>query len=155
MYRLALRISEITNYNQNFKHAIELSDITRKTNTSTIFITLKSYKHGQGEKIYSITADNNLFYYIKTYLQMRGQMPGQLFIHPIGQSFSRKFILSVLHNDLQNLGIQTKFYNTHSFRIGRTCDLANDGFSDQQIAEMGRWAYNAYLKYIRHNVIYA
>ena len=44
-------------------------------------------------------------------------------------------------------------FNTHSFRMGKATDMHNRGYSDAQIAKAGRWASNAFMRYIKPNVI--
>ena len=49
---------------------------------------------------------------------------------------------------LDNLNIDSSLYGTHSFRIGRSCDLFKAGFSVDQIKKLGRWKSNAVYKYL-------
>ena len=155
MYRLALRISEVANYARFFKHAIELQDVQLFPANRGIHITLRSFKHGDKTKKYVLKAGEKFYAYFVNFIKLRGKASGQLFIHQNGNNFTRQFIISVLRADLQSLGLPAKNYNTHSFRIGKTCDMAADGLSDRQIAELGRWSSNAFLKYIRPSVIQA
>ena len=46
-------------------------------------------------------------------------------------------------------GLGPAGYNIHSLRVGKATDLALGGASDAVIRESGRWASNAFLKYLR------
>ena len=50
---------------------------------------------------------------------------------------------SVLMILLDRLNLDSMLYGVHSFRIGRTCDLAKFGYSIKQIKFLGRWKSNA------------
>ena len=56
----------------------------------------------------------------------------------------------VLRQLLDRLNLDSSLYDVHSFRIGRTCDLAKFGCSIDQIKAMGRWKSNAVYKYLEN-----
>ena len=149
MYRMALRISEITNYSEKFHHALRYSDIVLHHGMASLQVTLRSYKHSTEKKIFQLQLSNTSIAVLTRFLQARGDTDGQLFIHRNGKLFSRSFIAKTLRDDLYKLGYNPMDYNTHSFRIGRTTDLAEAGCSELQIAQLGRWTSKAYHKYIR------
>ena len=49
---------------------------------------------------------------------------------------------------LDRINLDSALYDVHSFRSGRTCDLAKYGYSIDQIKAMGRWKSNAVYKYL-------
>ena len=57
---LALWISEVSNYARHVRHAIELRDITFVHNNSVIYITLRSYKHGDKSKTYALQSNRRV-----------------------------------------------------------------------------------------------
>lgn len=83
------------------------------------------------------------------YLQVRPNVTGPLFCHYSGQPLTRYQFSSVLAKALQVLGINSKYYKSHSFRIGAATMLAQQGLSEQAIQASGRWHSQAYRSYIR------
>ena len=152
MYRMALRVSEVANYSKKFEHAIRLTDIKVFEKKQQITVRLKSYKHSTQQKIYNISVTRNFIKHINNYRKARKSIHSQFFVHTDGSPFTRNFIAQNLKSDLITLGINPNRYNTHSLRIGRASDLAEQGCSDSKIAEIGRWRSNAFTKYIRNQV---
>ena len=58
-------------------------------------------------------------------------------------------VRAVLHIMITNIGLDPRLYGMHSFRIGRTTDLAKYGYPIDEIKLMGRWRSNVIFKYIR------
>ena len=56
----------------------------------------------------------------------------------------------MLRQLLDRLGLESNLYDVHSFRIGRTCDLAKFGYSIEQIKAMDRWKSNAVYRYLKN-----
>ena len=46
-------------------------------------------------------------------------------------------------------------YKSHSFRIGAACHAADLGYTDSQIRALGRWKFDAFKLYIRHETLAA
>ena len=65
--------------------------------------------------------------------------------HPI----SRHRFVSVLKRALRALNIPIGPFNSHSFRIGGATFLHDLGYSNEQIAQAGRWKSQAYSLYVR------
>ena len=56
----------------------------------------------------------------------------------------------MISSALQQAGIDSKQYATHSFRIGAAATTAKEtGISDVHIKMLGRWKSNAYQLYVR------
>lgn len=85
------------------------------------------------------------------FLQARPPRKPTLFVHIDGSPVTRSQFQAVLDKSLSFLQIKGH-YKSHSFRIGMATELANQGFSNEQIQELGRWRSNSFLTYIRpHN----
>ena len=62
---------------------------------------------------------------------------------------SRKFFTDQLQVCLKYVGLSIKNYKSHSFRSGAATTAWANGFSGEQIQQMGRWNSKAFKKYIR------
>ena len=59
------------------------------------------------------------------YLAFRSPQPGPLFVFESGTPLSRTELLKLIHQTLQDAGIDPTLYNGHSFRIGEATTAAN------------------------------
>ena len=73
----------------------------------------------------------------------------QFLIFRDGSEVRPHHLRDVLRVSLDNLNLDSKLYDTHSFRIGRATDLFNWGHSIDLIKHLGRWKSNAVYKYLR------
>ena len=152
MYIMALRVSELLDYSVNFDHALKYEDMTY--NTKEVHVTIRSSKHNVRPMSYTFACDHRLFWHINEYIRLRGRHAGPLFCFKDKISVSRQFFADKLQEDLSLLGYDNNSFNTHSFRAGRTTDLALEGASDRQIAIIGRWQSDAFREYIRPTHVY-
>ena len=83
------------------------------------------------------------------YLAVRGGTPGPLFLLPNNQSLTRALFSSALKKAFQELHMDHRKFNTHSFRIGAATSAKRAGVSDSHLKALGRWRSDAYLKYVR------
>ena len=83
-----------------------------------------------------------------SYLTIRGDGPGPLFLLQDGHPLSRSLLTAWLLHILASAGIPGNF-SSHSFRIGAATVAARNGIPDHQIQALGRWSSSAYLSYIR------
>lgn len=83
-----------------------------------------------------------------SYLALRGDKPGPLFLLRSGQPLSRATLTNWLREILSSAGIPGNF-SSHSFRIGAVTVAARNGVPDHLIQALGRWTSNAYQLYIR------
>lgn len=83
-----------------------------------------------------------------SYLSVRGDSPGPLFLHKSGQPLSRATLSDWLRQILASAGVQGNF-SSHSFHIGAATVAARNGIPDHLIQALGRWTSNAYQLYIR------
>ena len=147
MYSLALRISELLHYSKKFDHALRYKDIKQLGNV--VWITIRSGKHNIRPMKYSLDSSFRFLWHLKEFLRLRGSAQGPLFCFKNGKPITRNFFTRQLKEDLCSLGLHSTRYNSHSFRIDRTSDLALQGASDRQIALIGRWQSDAFRDYIR------
>lgn len=83
-----------------------------------------------------------------SYLSIRGDGPGPLFLFQDGRPLSRPLLTAWLRRILASAGVPGNF-SSHSFRIGAATVAARNGIPDHQIQALGRWSSTAYLSYIR------
>ena len=138
-------------------HVIKACDIHMGNNKDKIMIVLYSSKtHGRESKLQKIrisalpkhnsvlkhtrffcpfkvmTRFMNVRYHYRSHSE-------QLFIFSDGSPVKPSHIRTVLRVLLARLGLDSKLYDVHSLKIGRTCDLERFGYSLDQIKAMGWW----------------
>ena len=159
MYHAALRASEIckTPFAQHTLKASQLQLFTTSKGQA-IKINFKSYKHSKHDitplAIYACGTIICPIAAYKRYQHVRPLADGLAFINKDHTPICRQQISDVLDTLLVNIGLVSKDYNTHSFRIGKATDMAKQGYSHAQIAMLGRWRSNAFLKYIKPTTIH-
>lgn len=128
--------------------------LTLQSNPTTIQVTIKQSKTDPfhqdcklclgktGADICPITA-------ILPHLAVRGSAPGPQFILNNGDYLTRQLFSTRLSTVLEQAGINSKGYNTHSFRIGAAMTAKEKGIDDIHIKMLGRWKSSAYQLYIR------
>ena len=85
---------------------------------------------------------------ISSYLYVRGEAPGPLFLFRDGRPLSRQILASKVQHILHSAGYSGT-YSGHSFRIGAATTAAACGVTDHLIKTLGRWSSDAYQVYIR------
>lgn len=149
MYYGCLRASEVM-MSDSPHHNLEVKNVVMAGTSFTV--TFTSFKHckerGNTIQMDTTASPDCPVQAMKQYLQARGDTPGPLFIHK-WRAVNRAAFLDTLQKCLQYLNISADRYNTHSFRIGRTTEMAERGVPDHIIQQIGRWKSRAYLKYIR------
>lgn len=86
---------------------------------------------------------------ILPYLAIRGARYGPLFLTAEGTYLTRGIFASLLADTLQQAGVDSRGYNTHSFRIGAATTAKEKGISDVHIKMLGRWKSSAYQLYVK------
>ena len=161
-----LRVGKIT----FSPHTVKAGDVHLGHNKDKILMVLYTSKtHGQEGKPQKIkisgvpctgntyTGRSDRFFcpfkLVMKYMQLRGPYlnPSEVFFvfkdkSPVKACQFRK----ILRDMLDSINLDGSLYDVHSFRIGRTCDLAKFGYSIDQIKAMGRWKSNAVYRYLRH-----
>ena len=118
---------------------------------------LNTFKHSRRpQKLLLEKDDTDAFCPVRTLLAfyaIRPRVSGALFVNAQGTPFKRIFLAKHLKKLLELVGENPLLFNTHSLRVGRATDLALAGESELRIREIGRWNSNAYLGYVRFNLI--
>ena len=83
------------------------------------------------------------------FLNLRVSSSRIFFCHLNGKPLTRYQFGAVLTKCINHLGLPSKGYRTHSFRIGAASWLAKKGVSDESIKRMGRWKSQTFKRYIR------
>ena len=157
------RVGELT----KSPHVMKAKDIHMGMNKDKLLIVLHSSKthsranHLQNIKITANTAERMGAYIkrhfcpmdlVSRYLKQHGnytQLNEQFFVFRDGTPVLPDMARKVLKSCINNLGLNPRLYDLHSFRIGRASDLAKYHYSVEEIKRMGRWKSNAVYKYIR------
>ena len=84
-----------------------------------------------------------------SYLLVRGERAGPLFIFEDGRFLSRQRFVGEVRGALGKAGINSSKYCGHSFRIGAATTAAARGMEDALIMTLGRWRSLAYLDYVK------
>ena len=89
------------------------------------------------------------------YLAVRPICSGPLFLSASNNLITRWWLLKMLRSCLSYLGWDNLAVNTHSFRIGRATDMFAQNYSDSYIQHVGRWAFDAFKRYLRPQKVFA
>lgn len=165
-----LRVGEIvkSNSKENVIQFHQLKGHVKKGKVTGFTLKFESYKHShtitkpsQDKPVLpslKISEKPKLKFcpvkWLTKYLALRGNSPGQFFLHQDGAIVTYDHFSKMMKKCLSLANFEPKLFGTHSFRIGRTTDLSKQGFSDTEIRIMGRWKSDAFKTYIRPNVIY-
>lgn len=152
LYHGALRSSEVS-FSSDCDHTLRYGDI--HMNEDSIDITLSSYKHSKSETTLRIKASQDVACLLSWYRRLTTSwVTGRdnsdyVFVLEDNSPITRNHLSARLKQSINDIGLNSDRFNTHSFRIGKATDMYRDGYSDRQIAEAGRWKSNAFLNYIR------
>lgn len=149
-----LRVGEIsTKSGSDTKQVLQVGDISfdREKGMS---LTMTYYKHSDlhPKTIYiPICADNITcpVIHVHHYLSQFGHSSGPLFQFKSGAPVTRSYFTTSLKSALSFIGLDTRYYKAHSFRIGAATSAAARGIPHSVIQGMGRWKSSAFMKYIR------
>ena len=90
---------------------------------------------------------------LQKFITVRGTDPGPLFCFPGGLPVPPQLFAEQLRTDLNFCNLDTRFYKSHSFRIGAASYALSQGCSDSAIQIMGRWRSDAFKKYLRFSTV--
>ena len=152
-----LRIGEFTVKNNEQNHTLQMADIQFGQNKiskvcSYVIITFRSFKHSKGHPVVlkiQASFGNCPVSSLQTYVCVRPTVPGPLFVFADKSAVSASYFSDVLRRCVLAAGLPINSYKPHSFRVGGATMAAQKGYSEVQIAEMGRWKSSAFKKYIR------
>lgn len=83
---------------------------------------------------------------LQHYLEVNKTGQGPLFQFPGGSPVTHAFVSKNLSKILYFIGLDTRTYKGHSFRIGAATHAAKLGLSELYIKQLGRWNSNATAK---------
>lgn len=154
-YHACLRAGEAV-YSNSTEHTLSFDQV--KLTTNSIHIDFHSYKHSRSPTPTMVLQQDPdpVCCPVKTlgqYLRLRGTSQGPLFIHQNHIPVERQTLSAALKSTIQLIGLKPENYNTHSFRIGRATQLAQDNHPHNTIQTAGRWHSSAYLRYIRPQTV--
>ena len=86
---------------------------------------------------------------LMAYVTVRGLDPGPLFRLEDGKFLTKEYFVARVRDGLDTLGLNSKDYAGHSFRIGAATTAAEQGVEDSVIKMLGRWESSAYQIYVR------
>ena len=158
-----MRIGEVT----ESPHVVKAKNVHLAVNKDKLLLVLYTSKtHGLGQRPQKIKITSNKkeksgryvhrhfcpFKVLRTYLHLRDDYAHeqeQFFVFRDKQPVRPVQATNVLKLMVKNLGLDSKLYSMHSFRIGRTSYLIKFGYSLDEVQRLGRWKSNAVLCYIR------
>ena len=157
-----MRIGEVT----KSQHVLKAKNVHIVTNKNKLLLVLYTSKtHDQSNRPQKIKITLNRqdksgkylhryfcpFNLMRHYMHVRGQYTNdeeQFFIFRDGSPVTPRHARSVLKLMIKNVGLDDKLYGMHSFRIGRTTDLAKYNVPIEEIRQMGRWKFHPYVPII-------
>lgn len=86
---------------------------------------------------------------VKRYLAVRGEVSGFFFRHSDGAPLTRYQFWIVTARALESIGLSGVKFGTHSFRIGAASNVAQMGYPDSRIKDIGRWKSGVFRRYVR------
>ena len=89
------------------------------------------------------------------YSKKRGPYQGDMdpfFTFTDGSAIKPAQLRNCLRMLLTKAGFNASLYGSHSFRIGRSCDLLKLGLSVETIKKFGRWKSNTVFRYLSYYV---
>lgn len=157
------RIGELASSTHD-RHTITRNQILVKYDRLTgsptsVQVAFKSYKHSKGNTptINIHKHSDRLLCPVRALLNYLDKRPNfanrPLFISLLGPTITRSHFVQILKQALIPTPFRHARINSHSFRVGRTTDLAMSGASDEYIRQVGRWKSNAFRKYVRPDVL--
>ena len=151
-------------------HPVHAKDMHIGTNKNKILLVLCSSKtHTRAQylqeikitaqedkySVYTSTKQRGVFFcpflIVRSYLHLRGNYTNQnenFFIFGDKSVVRLVHVRNILTKCLNNLNLDSCLYGTHSFRIGRCCDLIKEGTPIEDVKRLGRWHSNAIYKYL-------
>jgi len=145
-----LRVGEFTFKAPSSSHNLSISDITIQS--KSLVLSFRSFKHSKGKHPQLKICSRKSVCPVKhlaRYIKLRPKGKGPLFVFPDASPVTASYFYRILKKCLVVLSLDVRHYNGHSFRIGAATTAASQGFSDAQIAAMGRWSSDAFKRYIQ------
>jgi hypothetical protein len=142
-FHCLLRIDELAINNGCSRHVLLISNLA--ISNDHLKLKLSSSKTDQlheGSELILQRRQGHVDYpwsLVIEYINSRQPLCGQLYCHVNGTPLTRTQFVFILKKCLLIIGIDSKRYSSHSFRIGAATNLAVDEASDGVIRNVGRW----------------
>lgn len=139
--------------NSNSNHTISIENVI--LNSEYVELTLETSKtdqFGRGTTFRFLKQSNQAtcpVLLVSEFLKVRPNCLGSLLCHFDGKPLTKYQFSAVLKRSLNAIGICSKRFKSHSFRIGMASTYAMEGMSDDEIKRLGRWSSSSYQRYIR------
>ena len=155
-FRAYLRVGEMVPRSRRmFQDWLQLSDLA--LNDDLITVSFRHFKHRNKQGPQSLQIDGQRMTdsdiypaaFLREFLMARGTQVAPLFAYADGFFMLRREFDVLLKRLLVFSGFSAKVFKAHSFRIGAATSAALRGESDAQLRAAGRWASDAFRKYIR------
>ena len=158
-----MRISELT-FSNLATHYVRAKDLHVGRNKDKILLVLYTSKtHGRESRPQEIKIEASedqsktsrhfcLFKLMRQYMSLRGDYDDDnepLFMFQGSVCITPVHVRSVLRECLDKLNLDSKLYDTHSFRVGMATDMVKRKFLISEICQKGCWKSNVVYKYIR------
>ena len=147
-----LRCSEYTSFSQHrYDPTVTLlaSDVQFSQDSSIMYIYIKAsktdpFRSGCTIRVARLSSNLCPVTLMQQFLRVRPSIRGPLFLFNAQRFLTSRDIRALLQRCLPGLA----GFNTHSLRIGGASAAAAAGIPDSQIQILGRWASDAYQRYI-------
>lgn len=135
-------------------HALQLADV--RSQDAHLVIRFPTYKFSLGRcPVIFIPARPGPICpvrLLRNYPQIRGMVPGPLFLDKIGVPFTIQKFRTQLALVVQAAGYQSWGITPHSFRVGAATSAAAISIPEETIQRMGRWSSRALFLYIKFQI---
>ena len=149
-----LRVGEMTVSNKNTENVLKLNNLKKCQQIDGIMLKFTDFKHSKGRSV-SIRIPRTggvfcpVYAWEQYFVQRRSFQSDYLFCWPDNGPIKREQFAQTMKQVIEFIGLNTRLYTSHSFRIGAACNALSRGYSDAQIREMGRWQSDAFKTYFR------
>ena len=131
-----LRVSELVFTGpMHADRPLQYDDVSYALSSKILFVQIRKSKTnqvGKATKLKIYPAEKGAVCYVEPVLNFMKVRPnitckGYLFCHANREPLTRYQFASILSKSISKLGLPTTIFKTHSFRIGRSTDLATKG----------------------------
>ena len=140
-------------------HVLKVKDVHLERRKDKYLLVLHSSKtHGpesRPQKIKIAKETGSIFCPVdelSNYIQVRptyGSDSEQFYIFSDGSPLMPCDVRQTMRTMIDKMKLNSEFYDTHSFRIGKATDLLKKGATIESIKQAGRWKSNAVYKYLK------
>ena len=145
------RVGELV-FTDHRQSELILSDINLASQSLTVRIRISKTNQSGRPVMITIPSESDRsicpVLAMQRYLSLRGSFTGNLFCHENRLPLTRYQFGAILSKAISHIGLSSKFFKSHSFRIGQATSLAISGVPSDQIMKLGRWKSNAFSSYI-------